>query len=1092
MKVITPGAGTINLGITETTPTIGINDFSRRVTDDFGVTTVVKRGFARTMSVRFALPTGEVDAVSRTLADLRATSALWVADERFSWLSVEGFYKDFDASVEVGALSYCTLTVEGLTQIDEMPDTGSDPSPTGASTLSVLQPVNITTGRLIASTVPENDHPVWSNAATYAAGARVILTTTHRIYESVANGNIGNTPFGASGLWVDLGPTNRWAMFDQALGTLTSAAGSIAVTVDAGEIGALALLDVTGATVRVQSTGYDRTIAIGEGPVTFLDLPAGVAAVIVTITGPGTVSVGTLLAGPLAALGITGESPTTGITDFSKKEVDEFGEVTVVPRSWAKRMSARALIRTDAIDLVANRIAAVRAVPALWIANDGTDSLTVYGFFKDFSIEVDSVSSTLSLSVEGLSEASPLSSGLPPPNWADIIDSDPINHPKPADGATVGATQDQLDEIADAIAQMQSAGQLFFRALPPTAEESAPGDTWIDADGYFYDRAENIGPINLGGSQITLGGFAIILQTAASVWTLAAVQPLHDNMLTAAQAAQLAQSAYDDANAAIDGLIGLADDANLSAYEKITVLIPGVDRLNNKWFGLFAVATSLGVSTASAATAREAWSDYLGALSPAWNDINFDTAIVRAEYNDARNEFDDKLFELDEAIKVQQAVNTAAALAAAYAASGAANAAAALAADAQATADGKVQSFFQSETPTAEGIGDLWFDTDDGNKQYRWDGSDWEPVQDSAIGAALAAAAGAQATADGKMATFTGDTAPTAEGVGDLWFQPSTGLLKRWDGEAWVNISTLNNARGDYAAGAAYNPGDIVLWTAATGGDGSGYIRIGSGPTTGILPSNATNWTRFVQSGASTNVIWRKSLTLPATPAASAGVPTGWFQNSQSLPAGDQPIWISYGIKTGTTFAWQQPVVSAAADTRLWDAIDQDGLVKPDRVDGDAIIPGGVDTGNIAGGGVTANQVITASDTYCAYNVNDVVFIETGWITIGDTVYSSALVNLNFTMDAGAIGGDYNASARYRMYIDFGSGWVLVRDQTLGASSSNSNVYSRLCVILQTFVQGAATFRVRATSTPSDVMGGASKRGTYTRAVVLSILGAKR
>ncbi len=439
MKVIPPSAAAIDIGITETTPTVGIKDYSRRVTDDFGVTTVVKRAFARTMSLRFAIPSDQLDAVTRTFAALRATPAQWVADERFAWLNFEGFYKDFEPALSVGEMSYCTLTVEGLAETETVEDAGEDPAPSGASTMLLLRPVDITPAELVASSVAENDYPAWAAGTTYAAGARVILSATHRIYESVAAGNVGNDPTGESGLWIDVGPTKRWAMFDQALGTVTSAAGSIIVTLAPGAVDALALLDVVGATARVQTTGYDRTIAIGDGAVKFLDMPGASANVLVTISGPGTVSVGTLLVGTLTTLGITGDEPTTGITDYSRKDVDDFGEVTIVERSWAKRMSARTLIRTDALDIVANRIASVRATPSLWIARDGTDALTVYGFFKDFSIEVDQTVSTLSLSIEGLSKAAPLSPGLPPPNWTEIVDNDPVEHPKPEDGATVGA-----------------------------------------------------------------------------------------------------------------------------------------------------------------------------------------------------------------------------------------------------------------------------------------------------------------------------------------------------------------------------------------------------------------------------------------------------------------------------------------------------------------------------------------------------------------------------------------------------------------------------------------------------------------------------
>lgn len=412
MKVVTDTA-TIDLGTTETTPKVGIVDYSRRVTDDFGVTTVVKRGFSRTLQARFSLPFTQVDAVQRQLADLRATPATWVADDRFAWLNFEGFYKDFSVDLSVPPTSFCTLTIEGLAETEAGADDGSDPAPIGSkSTLRVLQPMDVVTATLASSSVAENDYPAWSASTGYAAGQRVIVASTHRIYESEVNVAVGQDPTSTTGYWTDIGPTNRWAMFDQSLGTLTSAAGSISVVLNAVNVNALALLDVTGATVRVQATGYDQTHNVVDHAVTFLDLPLTTGSITVTITGSGTVSVGTLILGRLVTLGITEESPTAGITDYSRKDVDEFGAVTVVERSWAKKMAARSLFRTDALDLVANRVASVRGAPALWIADDATSSLTVYGFFKDFSIEVGETVSTLALSVEGLSEASPLAGTL--------------------------------------------------------------------------------------------------------------------------------------------------------------------------------------------------------------------------------------------------------------------------------------------------------------------------------------------------------------------------------------------------------------------------------------------------------------------------------------------------------------------------------------------------------------------------------------------------------------------------------------------------------------------------------------------------------
>ena len=104
------------------------------------------------------------------------------------------------------------------------------------------------------------------------------------------------------------------------------------------------------------------------------------------------------------------------------------------------------------------------------------------------------------------------------------------------------------------------------------------------------------------------------------------------------------------------------------------------------------------------------------------------------------------------------------------------------AATAQATADGKIDSFYQTTPPTTGmAVGDLWFDSNDGYKQYRYNGSSWVSVQDTLIGDAITAASGAQATADGKVTTFyaAATSIPTSEAIGDLWYNKTTYKLYR-------------------------------------------------------------------------------------------------------------------------------------------------------------------------------------------------------------------------------------------------------------------------------------------------------------------------
>jgi hypothetical protein len=112
------------------------------------------------------------------------------------------------------------------------------------------------------------------------------------------------------------------------------------------------------------------------------------------------------------------------------------------------------------------------------------------------------------------------------------------------------------------------------------------------------------------------------------------------------------------------------------------------------------------------------------------------------------------------------------------------------AAAAQATADGKIDSYWQASAPGSASEGDLWFDTDDGNRQYRWTSGAWVAAADTRIGTALSAASDAQATADGKVVTFVQSSAPTAEAVGDLWLDSDDGnKIYRWNGTSWVALA---------------------------------------------------------------------------------------------------------------------------------------------------------------------------------------------------------------------------------------------------------------------------------------------------------------
>jgi hypothetical protein len=137
---------------------------------------------------------------------------------------------------------------------------------------------------------------------------------------------------------------------------------------------------------------------------------------------------------------------------------------------------------------------------------------------------------------------------------------------------------------------------------------------------------------------------------------------------------------------------------------------------------------------------------------------------------------------------------------------------------AMAQADGSVTTYFQAAPPWATGdataggatnpaakVGDLWYDSDDG-QGYRWSGAagspanTWVLIKDTAITTALANANAAQTTANSKITTFYAAQAavPTATSVGDMWVVTDLGnQLRRASATgtaSWVTVQISGSA----------------------------------------------------------------------------------------------------------------------------------------------------------------------------------------------------------------------------------------------------------------------------------------------------------
>jgi hypothetical protein len=295
--------------------------------------------------------------------------------------------------------------------------------------MKVIKPTTITPSLIISSSLQETEQP-WSSIINYSTGARVYVGLDG-IYEAIT-ANTNKNPTENPLDWLFIKPSNRWALFDSQISTLSSGQNSINFTLSTGAIQSFALLNITGNTVDVivRDVGTGDIIyegfqsLIGEvfdwyqyfffdletqrNQAIFTDLPLNYinTTTEVTISGTNTVSVGTFTFGKLLYIGKSEYGVSSGITDYSVKQTDEFGQTTFVRRAFSKRMGGRVLVNNGELNRIQRALYELRAVPALWFASENPsfeEALVVFGYYRDFSTDISYPNySYCSLEIEGL------------------------------------------------------------------------------------------------------------------------------------------------------------------------------------------------------------------------------------------------------------------------------------------------------------------------------------------------------------------------------------------------------------------------------------------------------------------------------------------------------------------------------------------------------------------------------------------------------------------------------------------------------------------------------------------------------------------
>lgn len=299
----------------------------------------------------------------------------------------------------------------------------------------VIPPVPLTATNT-TSTVPEPSagEVVWVSNQAYTKGAVVIRTQTHRRYEAISDVTSTVAPEADPIRWLDIGPTNKFAMFDNLRSMATTAAGSMTITITPNRrIDSLALMGLQAQNVKVWMTVGGSTVwgpfnrnMSGRNTTTwsqyffgefkylptllFQDLPpysAGTIHIEITTDPALKVACSEVIVGSKTYLGAAQYDAVSDSLNFSKIERDEFGNSLLRQRRTVPKARVTTLVNKGNVNRIREARTDLNAVPALWSALDDNyedpyfESLFIYGIYKQFEIDISHPSmATVNLELE--------------------------------------------------------------------------------------------------------------------------------------------------------------------------------------------------------------------------------------------------------------------------------------------------------------------------------------------------------------------------------------------------------------------------------------------------------------------------------------------------------------------------------------------------------------------------------------------------------------------------------------------------------------------------------------------------------------------
>jgi hypothetical protein len=324
----------------------------------------------------------------------------------------------------------------------------------------------------------------------------------------------------------------------------------------------------------------------------------------------------------------------------------------------------------------------------------------------------------------------------------------------------------------------------------------------------------------------------------------------------------------------------------------------------------------------------------------------------------------------------------------------------------------------QNDEPTGGtySLGDLWIDTNDGNKLYAYSGSAWAAKQDGAISTA-------QSTADGKNKVnySTSDPGSTANTAGDIWFKYASGIViaqyvgaggTTWTSTTIGNTVIANLDAGKITTGFLSVAGSVKIGTNPSGSGSSARVEIDS-----------TGFYAYDGSVATVSITNTGAAIFSGTVNATAGTFTGYVtagtaRFGAAVQTGKNGIYIN-----ANNYWYDDATFKVGDGTESMTYTSAGGLVVTGEINANSgTFSGTITASGTISGGTISGATITGGTVRTAATGRRIEITSTGSGAIyfydANSTYNGVISSTDYGMYFYGPGSDLGLGAKMVLYSD--------------------------------------------------------------------------